>query len=260
MSLIKVYFQPGTNPDSAVTTIASLAMAEISHLPPGTLPPFVLKFDASSLPVCLVTFKGEGLKETQLKDVAQNNRAQPVGGGARSAAVPQPFGGRWRQMMLYVDPHKLESHQLSLMDVVRAMNESNPCCPPGDVQIGRYDYNIYANSQVPNVADINRVPIKIVGRIPGARFRYRRGQGCIHYQYNAVRVDGQRSVYLPVLKQGGDSNTIQVVEGVQQEAEEALRYPALAGQRKWCSISRSSSRQPFEPCCTKAASACFSPA
>ncbi len=72
VSVIKVYFQPGTNPDSAVTTIASLAMAEISHLPPGTLPPFVLKMDASSLPVCLVTLKGEGLSETQLKDLAQN--------------------------------------------------------------------------------------------------------------------------------------------------------------------------------------------
>jgi multidrug efflux pump subunit AcrB len=93
VSIIKVYFQPGTNPDSAVTTIASLAMAEISNLPPGTLPPFVLKFDASSLPVCLVTLRGSGLSETQLKDVSQNvvrNQLAVVMG----AAVPQPFGGR----------------------------------------------------------------------------------------------------------------------------------------------------------------------
>src|SRR6202795_5348511 len=99
VSIIKVYFQPGTNPDSAVTTIASLAMAEISHLPPGTLPPFVLKFDASSLPVCLVTLKGEGLSETQLKDVSQNVVRNQLA-GVPGAAVPQPFGGRWRQMML----------------------------------------------------------------------------------------------------------------------------------------------------------------
>src|SRR6202165_1113408 len=110
VSLIKVYFQPGTNPDSAVTTIASLAMAEISHLPPGTLPPFVLKFDASSLPVCLITLKGEGLSETQLKDVSQNVVRNQLA-GVPGAAVPQPFGGRWRQMMLYVDPAKLEEHQ-----------------------------------------------------------------------------------------------------------------------------------------------------
>ena len=95
VSLIKVYFQPGTNPDSAVTTIASLAMAEISHLPPGTLPPFVLKMDASSLPVCLVTLKGEGLDETQLKDLAQNVLRNQLA-GVPGAAVPQPFGGRWR--------------------------------------------------------------------------------------------------------------------------------------------------------------------
>src|SRR6195952_4457760 len=71
VSLIKVYFQPGTNPDSAVTTIANLASANLRRLPPGTLPPVVLKFDASSLPVCLVTFKGEGLTETKLRDLAQ---------------------------------------------------------------------------------------------------------------------------------------------------------------------------------------------
>src|ERR1700693_2854049 len=147
VSVIKVFFQPGTNPDSAATTIASLAMAEISHLPPGTLPPFVLKFDASSLPVCLVTLKGEGLSETQLKDLAQNVVRNQLA-GVPGAAVPQPFGGRWRQMMLYVDPAKLEEHQMSLMDVVRSMNDSNVVLPAGGVQIGRYDYNIYANGQV----------------------------------------------------------------------------------------------------------------
>src|SRR5689334_10275198 len=132
VSLIKVFFQPGTNPDSAVTTIASLAMAEISHLPPGTLPPFVLKMDASSLPVCLVTLRGEDLSETQLKDLAQNVLRNQLAGVA-GAAVPQPFGGRWRQMMLYVDPHKLESHDMSPMDVVRSINESNVILPAGDV-------------------------------------------------------------------------------------------------------------------------------
>src|SRR6201992_2374255 len=123
-SIIKVYFQPGTNPDSAVTTIASLAMAEISHLPPGTLPPFVLKMDASSLPVCLVTLKGDGLSETQLKDLAQNVLRNQLA-GVPGAAVPQPFGGRWREIMLYADPYKLEARQMSLMDVVRALNDSN---------------------------------------------------------------------------------------------------------------------------------------
>src|SRR6059036_459680 len=120
-SIIRVYFQPGTNADSAVATISNLAMAQLRRLPPGTLPPVVLKFDASSLPVCLVTLKGEGLNETALRDLAQfqvRNQIASVPG----ASVPQPFGGRYRQIMVYADPYKLEAYQLSLMDVVRSLN------------------------------------------------------------------------------------------------------------------------------------------
>jgi len=224
VSLIKVYFQPGTNPDSAVTTIASLAMAEISHLPPGTLPPFVLKMDASSLPVCLVTFRGQDLSETQLKDLAQNVVRNQLAGVA-GAAVPQPFGGRWREIMLYADPFKLEARQLSLMDVVRAMNESNLILPAGDVQIGKYDYNIYANSQVAKVADISSVPVKVSGQNPVRVADIGTVKDAYALQYNAVRVDGQRSVYLPVLKQGGDSNTIAVVDGVREKLKHLFDVP-----------------------------------
>src|SRR3954449_11770216 len=165
VSVIKVYFQPGTNPDSAVTTISNLAMAQLRRLPPGTLPPVVLKFDASSLPVCLVTFKGEGLNETALRDLAQfqvRNQLASVPG----ASVPQPFGGRYRQIMVYADPYKLEAHQLSLMDVVRSVNDSNLILPAGDVQIGSLDYSIYTNSLLSNIADINRLPVKTVGASP----------------------------------------------------------------------------------------------
>src|SRR5216684_2517982 len=165
VSVIKVYFQPGTNPDSAVTIISNLAMAQLRRLPPGTLPPIVLKFDAASLPVCLVTFKGEGLNETQLRDLAQfsvRNQIASVPG----ASVPQPFGGRYRQIMVYADPYKLEAHQLSLMDMVRAVNDANLILPAGDVQIGSLDYSIYTNSQLRTIAEINRLPLKTVGSAP----------------------------------------------------------------------------------------------
>src|ERR687887_1060041 len=154
VSVIKVYFQPGSDPDSAVTTISNLAMAQLRRLPPGTLPPVVLKFDASSLPVCLVTFKGEGLNETALRDLAQFQVRNQIA-GVPGASVPQPFGGRYRQIMVYVDPLKLEAHQLSVMDVVRAVNDSNLILPAGDVKIGSYDYNIYTNSQLPDIHTIN---------------------------------------------------------------------------------------------------------
>ena len=224
VSLIKVYFQPGTNPDSAVTTVASLAMAEISHLPPGTLPPFVLKMDASSLPVCLVTLKGAGLSETQLKDIGQNVVRNQLA-GVPGAAITQPFGGRWREIMLYADPHKLEARQLSLMDLVRALNDANVVLPAGDVQIGRYDYNIYANGQVNVVNDINKVPVKLQGTSPVRVSDIGVAKDAYSIQYNAVRVDGQRSVYLPVLKQGGDSNAIQVVNGVREKLKKLFDTP-----------------------------------
>jgi multidrug efflux pump subunit AcrB len=223
VSLIKVYFQPGTDADTAAASIANLAVADMRDLPPGTLPPIVLKSDASSLPVCLITLNGEGLTDTQLKDVAQNvvrNQLASVPG----AAVPQPFGGRWRQLMLYVDPAKLEARQLSPMDVVRAVNEANVVLPAGDVQIGGFDYDIYTNSEF-NLSDMNQTPLKVVGQSPVRISDVGEAKDAYALQYNIVRVDGQRSVYLPVLKQGGDSNTIQVVTGTREAIKHLLDVP-----------------------------------
>jgi multidrug efflux pump subunit AcrB len=215
VSVIKVFFQPGTDPDSAVTTISNLAMAQLRRLPPGTLPPVVLKFDASSLPVCLVTFKGEGLNETALRDLAQfqvRNQIASVPG----ASVPQPFGGRYRQIMVYTDPYKLEAHQLSPMDIVRSVNESNLILPAGDVQMGLLDYNIYTNSQLRSVGEIDQLPVKTIGQSPVRVADIGHAEDAQQIQTNLVRVDGQRSVYIPVLKQGGDTNTIQVVDGIKK--------------------------------------------
>src|SRR5271168_4339143 len=138
VSLIKIYFQPGSSADSDLSAVSSLALADLRRLPPGTLPPVVLKFDASSLPVCLITLKGEGLNETQLKDLAQFAVRNQVA-NVQGASVPQPFGGTYRQIQVFVDPVKLEAHELSPMDVVRQINESNLILPAGDVTIGPFD-------------------------------------------------------------------------------------------------------------------------
>ncbi len=224
VSLIKIYFKPGTDGNAALSNIANLAMADLRRLPQGTLPPVVLKFDASSLPVCLVTLKGQGLDETRLKDLAQfqvRNQIANVPG----ASVPQPFGGRYRQIMVYVDPVKLEAHQLSLMDVVHAVNESNLILPAGDVRIGPKDFNIYANAQLPNTEEINRIPLKTVGNasVMVADVGEAKDSGTI--QTNIVRIDGQQSVYIPVLKQGGDSNTITIVNGIKAAITDLLDIP-----------------------------------
>jgi multidrug efflux pump subunit AcrB len=214
-SIIKVYFQPGTNSDSDVNEISNLAMADLRRLPPGTLPPVVEKFDASSLPVCLITLKGKGLSETQLRDLGQfqvRNQLATVPG----ASVPPPFGGKYRQIMVYVDPAKLQAYQLSPMDVVRAVNNANLILPAGDAKIGPYDYNIYSNSQFRDVKGIDTLPLKTVGQSPVTVADVGHAEDGHQIQTNVVRVDGQHSVYLPILKQGGDTNTIQVVDGVKE--------------------------------------------
>ena len=224
VSIIKVYFQPGTSPDSDVNEISNLAMADLRRLPPGTLPPVVEKFDASSLPVCLITLSGKGLNETQLRDLGQfqvRNQLASVAG----ASVPPPFGGKYRQIMVYVDPAKLEAYQLSPMDVVRAVNNSNLILPAGDVKIGPYDYNIYTNSQFPDVNEINSLPLKTVGESPVTVGDVGHAEDAHQIQTNVVRVNGQRSVYLPILKQGGDTNTIQVVDGIKKAVGQLTGIP-----------------------------------
>ncbi len=224
VSLIKVYFQPGTDADAAATTIANLAAADLRRLPPGTLPPVVLKFDASSLPVCLITLKGEGMSEAQLRDNGQYNVRNQIA-SVDGASVPQPFGGRYRQIMVYVDPLKLEAHQLSVMDIVRAVNDSNLILPAGDVRIGTRDYNLYSNSQVPDMEALNRVPLKNVGNAAVMVGDVGRAVDGSWIQYNVVRVDGQDSVYLPIMKQGGDANTIAVVSGIKDAIAHLVDIP-----------------------------------
>src|SRR5580698_7641071 len=200
-SIIKVYFQPGTNADADVTELSNLALADLKRLPPGTLPPVVLKFDASSLPVCLVTLKGEGLSQTQLHDIGQFTIRNQIA-VVKGAEIPPPFGGKYRQIMVYVDPYKLLSRQLSLMDVVDSVNGSNLILPAGDVKIGPFDYYVYTNSLVQNVSDLDKVPIKTVGDSWVSVGDIGQAKDANQLQYNIVRIDGQKSAYIPVMKSG----------------------------------------------------------
>jgi multidrug efflux pump subunit AcrB len=199
-------------------------MANLRRLPPGTLPPVVLSFDAANFPVCLITLKGAGMNQTELKDVAQFSVRNLVA-NVPGASVPQPYGGTYRQIMVYVDPLKLQASQLGVMDVVRAVNDSNLILPAGDVRIGPKDYNIYANSQVPTPDAVNGIPLKTVGNasilVGDVDHAVDGGQ----LQTNIVRVDGQHSVYIPVLKQGGDSNTIAIVNGIRKATAHLLDIP-----------------------------------
>ena len=226
VSIIKVYFQAGTDADSDVNTISNLALADLRRLPPGTLPPIVEKFDASSLPVCLITLQGAGLSETQLRDLGQFQIRTQVGTVPGASVAPPPFGGKYRQIMLYVDPVKLLGYNLSPMDVVRAVNNANLILPAGDVKLGPFDYNIYTNSQFHDISTIDQLPLRTsslstitIGDVGHAEDGH-------SIQTNVVRVDGQPSVYLPILKQGGDTNTIAVVNGVKDVVSRLTDTPA----------------------------------
>ncbi|HTS59720.1 MAG TPA: efflux RND transporter permease subunit [Terriglobales bacterium] len=224
VSIIRVYFQPGTSADADVTELSNLALADLKRLPPGTLPPVVLKFDASSLPVCLVTLKGQGLTQTQLHDTGQfaiRNQIAVVKG----AEIPPPFGGKYRQIMVYVDPYKLLSRQMSPMDVVDAVNNANLILPAGDVKMGSLDYYVYSNSLVSDMDQLGKIPVKTAGASWVTVNDIGEARDANQIQYNVVRVDGQRSVYLPIMKQGGDTNTIEVVNGIRDMIKHLYDIP-----------------------------------
>jgi multidrug efflux pump subunit AcrB len=224
ISLIKIYFQPGTDADSDVTSITNLAMANLRRLPPGTLPPVVLKFDASSLPVCLITLKGDGLNQAELHDVGQYNVRNQVA-SVPGSAIPPPFGGKLRQIQIYVDPVKMEARQLSLMDVARAVNDANLILPAGDVKIGPFDYNLYTNSQLNTVGEINNLPLKMFNGSPVLVGDIGKAMDDSAIQTNIVRIDGQRSVYLPILKSSAEANTIAVVDGIRDAVSKLIDIP-----------------------------------
>ncbi len=225
VSIIKAYFQPGTDADADVTQLSNLALADLKRLPPGTLPPLVLKSDASSLPVCLVTVKGEGLSETKLHDLAQFQIRNQIA-VVKGSSIPAVFGGKYRQAMIYVDPYKLLSRQMSVMDVVTAVNNSNLILPAGDVKIGSSDYYVYSNSLVENVQDLDNVPIKTVGARSVTVGDIGEAKDASQLQYNIVRIDGQKSAYIPIMKSGGNSNTIQVVDDVRTLVKRLFDLPA----------------------------------
>ncbi len=224
VSVIKIFFQPGTDPDADVTQMSNLALADLRRLPRGTLPPVVLKFDASSLPVCLVTLKGEGLNQSQLHDIGQFSIRNQIA-VVKGASIPPPFGGKYRQIMVYVDPYKLASRQLSPMDVVDAVNNSNLILPAGDVKMGPFDYFVYSNSLVEDMDELSKVPVKTVGGSWVSINDIGKAEDANSIQYNVVRVDGQRSVYLPIMKQGGDTNTIAVVDGIRNAIQHLYNVP-----------------------------------
>ncbi|HYB89525.1 MAG TPA: efflux RND transporter permease subunit [Candidatus Binataceae bacterium] len=224
LSIIKVFFQPGTNIETAAAQMGTLAMADLGIMPPGTLPPLVLQYDTSSMPVVLVTLEGKGFDETQLEDQARYNVRNQLA-TVPGASVPIPFGGKFRQIMTYADAQALQARGLSLMDVVGALDNSNLILPAGNVKIGSKDYYIYSNSMIEKVPEIGQVPVKIGrGQAPVLIDDVAKVTDSSQIQYNKVLINGQPSVYVPVLRQVG-ANTISVVDGVKELLPKVFGLP-----------------------------------
>jgi multidrug efflux pump subunit AcrB len=224
VSIISVYLHAGVDVDAAAAQLATLAMADLGVLPPGTLPPLVLKFDASSLPVTLVTVEGEGYSQVQLEDQARYNVRNQLA-TVSGASIPMPFGGKIRQIMAYVDRQALQARNLTLNSVVDALNESNLILPAGDAKIGNTDYYIYSNALVDEPQSLDALPIKVgPGQAPVRLGDVGHVEDATAIQYNVVLIDGQPSVYIPVLKQGG-ANTIAVVDGIRALLPKIIGLP-----------------------------------
>jgi CzcA family heavy metal efflux pump len=224
IGLIKIYFHPDVDVNAAISQIISLAIADLRYLPPGTLPPLVVRFDATSFPVCQLTLSSETLSQSELYDIANYTIRQQLG-NVPGVSAPPVFGGLVRQIMVYMDPNKLQAHGLSSWDVVNGVYNSNIVIPTGEAKIGKTDYAIMSNSQLPRPGDFNDIPLSAAN---GATVYVRdvaKAEDSTQIVTNIVRVDGRPSVYLPILKQGG-ANTIKVVEGVKDAMKHFANVPA----------------------------------
>jgi multidrug efflux pump subunit AcrB len=214
ISVQKIYFQPDVSLDLAISQIVSATNLVRAVMPPGTQPPIIVKYDASTVPVLQLSLASDHLSEQQLYDYGLYNLRQqlaPVPG----VTFPAPDGGKSRQIMVDIDPLKLQAQGLTPVDVVDAVNAQNLTLPSGLAKIGDTQYTVHTNAMPVSIADLNNIPIKYVN----GQTVFLKDVGQVHdgwaVQQNVVHQDGRRSVLLSVLK-NGNASTVAVVNGVRK--------------------------------------------
>ncbi|EMI21812.1 transport transmembrane protein, partial [Rhodopirellula maiorica SM1] len=211
-AVIKVFFQPGADPSSAMNDIVNLEASDMFHLPPGIEWPFTLRSEPANLPVVLAAIAGEGLSESELYTIGYYAVRNKMG-GLKGVQIPHPFGGKFRQMMVYVDPAKLMAYHVSAIDVVEAMKKSNLVLAAGTARMGGTDYQVQPRNTLPTTEEIEAIPISVRDGRPVFIRDVARVVDDAALQYNIVRVNGKRSVYCPLLREPGE-NTIAVVDRI----------------------------------------------
>ncbi|WP_047486628.1 efflux RND transporter permease subunit [Terriglobus sp. TAA 43] len=214
ISIIKIFFQPGVKVEAAVAQVTAVNQTILRILPPGTTPPFILQFSASNVPILQAVASSNKLSESELFDVgSQFIRTQLA--TVQGAQVPQPYGGRIRQVAVDLDPAALYSKGLSPQDVVNALTAQNLILPAGDIKIQDRDYVVRTNASPQIAAQLNDIPIK---QVNGATV-YMRDVATVHEgsapQQSIVRYNGQRAVLMTILK-ASSSSTLDIVAKVKE--------------------------------------------
>jgi multidrug efflux pump subunit AcrB len=212
VSVIKVFLQPQANVEGAIAEVNAEAAATMKQLPSGITPPLVIRYSASTVPILQLGLSGKGLSEQQLNDFA-SNFIRPQLATVPGAAVPLPYGGKVRQIMVDIDSSHLKSEGLSALDVVNAVNAQNVILPSGTAKIDKLEYNVGLNGTPVTVQELNDLPIKTVNG--GAIFMHdvAHVRDGFAVQQNIVRQDGQRGVLLTIEK-AGNASTLAIVAGI----------------------------------------------
>src|SRR6202161_1921957 len=228
LSIEKLYFQPDVNLDLAIAQVVSATNSIRALMPPGIEPPIVVQFNASSVPVLQLSLNSDSLNEQQLYDFGIYRVRQelaPVPG----VTLPTPAGGKYRQIMVDIDPEKLLSRGLTPLDIVNAVNTQNLTLPSGTVKMGDTQYTVRTNATPASINDLNMMPVKFVNGATILLKDVAQVRDGSMVQQNIVRDNGRRSVLLSVIK-NGNASTLAVVNGV-KKAIEVARGTAPAGLR-----------------------------
>ena len=212
VAVVKVFFQPGADITKAIAQVTAISQTQLRQLPPGTTPPLVITYSASSVPIIQLALSGQKLSEQQLFDYGVNfirTRLITIPG----CAIPFPYGGKQRQVQVDLDTNALQSKGLSPLDVVNAISAQNLILPSGTSKIGAFEYAVDTNSSPTTVDELNQLPIKTTG----STTIYIRDVAFVRDgfppQTNIVRVNGQRSVLITVLK-AGQASTLSIIAGI----------------------------------------------
>jgi multidrug efflux pump subunit AcrB len=224
VSLIKIYFHPEYNVDAGLAEITSLTYSALRFLPKGVFPPTIIKFGATSLPIANLTLSSPTLSEKEVRDIAYFS-VRPQLGTVQGVSLPPTFGGTIRQITVFLDRERMLARQVSVDEIVKAVNAGNLLVPAGDVKIGDFDYNVYSNSIVSIVKDMNNIPVKVMNGVPVFLKDVGTAADSTAVQVNIVRVNGRRSVYVPILKQAG-ANTLKVIDGIREALPKLKGIPA----------------------------------